>query len=201
MSDRSLLKSKDMKGILNKDTLQTEERSLLEDHLIPGVSGAVEKYLGRKILSLEAMTEYYNGDNTPTLQLKQWPIISITSVHDKRNNSEGWEASDYDYALTEYTDFIVLTDEGQLRHVDGWWIDSSPYFYKVIYTAGYALADIPPDLLLGVKTWIAILFQKVESNLHGVDTHVMGDEAFTYDVATIPKQVIELLKPYRRLYG
>jgi len=201
MSSRLLLTSDDMKGILNKDTLQSDERSLLEDHLIHGVSAAIEKYLNRKILSSAALTEYYNGNNTPILQLKQWPIISVTSVHDKRNNSEGWEASDYDFELTENTDFIKDSDAGQLIHVNGWWVDSSPYFYKVIYTAGYTLANIPADLLLGIKTWIAVIFQRVQSKLHGVDTHVFGDEAFTYDQSTIPKQVIELLKPYRRLYG
>jgi len=201
MSDRLLLDSDDMKGILNKDTLQANEKTLLKNHLIPGVSAAVEKYLNRKILSLAAMTEYYNGDNSTILQLREWPIISVTSVHDKRNNPTGWEATDYDYTLTENTDFIKDADKGWLIHVNGYWVKSNVYYYKVIYTAGYTLATIPPDLLLAIKQWIAILFQKVESNLHGVTTHIMGDEVNTYDMATIPKQVIEWLKPYRRLYG
>lgn len=198
---RLLLGADDMKGILNKSTLQTQDESLLDDHLIPGVSGAVEKYLNRKILSSEALTEYYNGDGSTTLQLKEWPIITVTSVHDKRNNPTGWGAAHYDYALTENTDFIKNADTGQLIHVNGDWIKSTVYYYKVIYTAGYTLATIPPDLLLGIKTWIAILFQKTMSSLHGVNTHVLGDEAKTYDLTTIPKQVIGLIKPYRRLYG
>jgi hypothetical protein len=199
---RSLLVVDDIKGVLHKDTLTTKETKLLEDELIPGVSAAIEKYLNRKILSPStALTEYYNGDNSPVLQLREWPILSVTSVDDKRNNPTGWEPADYDFSIVENTDFIQIADRGQLRYVNGWWIDSPPYFYKVIYKAGYAIANIPPDLLLGVKKWIAVLFQKTVNKLHGVEQHIVGDEVFNYDLSTIPKEIIGLIKPYRRLYG
>ena len=129
--DRPLIIADDMKGILNKDTLQPADEKLLKDHLIPGVSGAIEKYLNRNILSKASLTEYYNGDDSTILQLREWPIIAVTSVHDKRNNATGWEASDYDYELTENTDFIKDVNTGQLLHVNGYWVKSNIYYYKV----------------------------------------------------------------------
>lgn len=196
---RAFITPDDMKGILKKSDFDDKDKKLLDDDIIPGVSNAIEKNLHRKILSLADLTEYYTGSGNEILQLDEYPIIAITSVHDRRGHST-YTANDYDYAVVDGTDFITHNDLGQLRYLNGSWYSSYRY-YKVIYSAGYALSDLPQEIILAAKMWAAILYQKVQSQLHGVDVHVVGDESFSYDFSTIPKQVEGLIKPYRRMAG
>jgi hypothetical protein len=197
---RPLIDGKDVQAILGKDRLDSDDKNLIEDHLIPGVSKAIETYCGRNILDKAALTEYYSGDGDDTLQLKQWPINSVTSVHYR--SGSGWdESSDWATALTANDDFYIESEKGQLIATVSAWSEAKKY-YKVIYRAGWAEANIPEDIKTAAKIWTAILFQKVKSKLHGVDVHIVGEESFAYDKGKdgIPKEVKGLIDSYGRVY-
>ena len=188
-----------MKAILRKNRITEEDIRLLDDDIIPGVSSAIEKYCGRQLLSIADLTEYYTGSGERVLQLAQYPIISVTSVNDRRNHTT-YTASDYDNTLTEGVDFLVMSGPGQLHYLDGGWYKVYRY-YQVVYSAGYIKANLPQDILMATKLWCAIIYSQVQSEVLGVDTHIIGDESLTYDYSAIPRKVANLLKPYKRIYG
>jgi len=197
---RPLIDAKDVQAILQKDSLDTDDKKLIEDHLIPGVSKAIETYCSRNILDDAALTEYYSGDGDDTLQLKQWPINSVTSVHYR--SGSGWdESSDWATALTEDTDFYIESEKGQLKATVSAWSEAKKY-YKVVYRAGWVEKSMPEDIKTAAKIWVAILFQKAKSKLHGVQVHIIGDESFSYDLGPdgVPKEVKGLIDSYRRVY-
>ena len=194
--NRSLISSDDMRTILSIKTLSSDESALLDNHIIPAVSKAVETYCDRNILDAEELTEYYDGTGNSTLQLKQYPINSVTSV--KERQTEDYSASGYTKELTEESDYIIESEKGCLWRTDGVWFRAKR-MYQVVYRAGYISGDIPPDLLMGIKKWCAIIFQKTQNKLHGVSSHMFGDEMMTYEMDGMPKEVEVYLKPYMRL--
>lgn len=197
---RPLITLNDVRVILAKDGLDSADTTLIEEHLIPGVSKAIESYCGRNIFDQENLTEYHSGDDDDILQLDQWPINSVASVHYR--SGSGWNpASDWATELTENDDFYIESSRGQLIATETEWVKSKRY-YKIVYRAGYITGNIPEDIKTAAKIWVAILFQKIKSNLHGVQVHIIGDESFSYDFGSdgIPKEVKGLIDSYRRVY-
>ena len=80
-----------------------------------------------------------------------------------------------------------------------------PYFMpgqrtvKVIYRAGYE--TIPADLRRAVVMMTAHLYYKADRQRQNLQSESMGDASVTYLNEAIPKEVVELLKPYVRPIG
>ena len=197
MAERKLIRLEDMLSILDKEEFNESETNLINQQLIPNVSAAVERFCKRNILDSAALTEYYNGDGTNLLILDQCPVNSITSIKDRQDNPTSYGSDAYDNTLTADEDYIIYDAKaGMLMNPTGSWISSPPYYYQVVYRAGWVISEIPHDIRLAVQSWVAILFQKTTSGVHGVDTHIFGDESLTYDNNAIPKAVKNLLVPY-----
>ncbi len=115
---------------------------------INSASDRIENYLGRHIISRGSITEYHtftSGNQDYDLYTKQWPIISVTSVHEDTNRGYG-----ADYLLTVNTDYIVIQPEGVLIRTNSSTSEQQLWStgfraIKVVYTAGYATRDDVPN--------------------------------------------------------
>jgi len=158
------------------------------EQLIPQISALFKKYTGRVFGTYE-FTEYYSGDGTPTVVLRQRPVAPeglLVWVDDDGAWGQGTQSGgpfpasslleEGTYAL-QIDDADGLSNCGILYRVNGvWpmaktrlWLNQSPdlaanYRYptgnvKVTYTAG----ELPEDVELAANMTIAAILQGNQS--------------------------------------
>lgn len=114
-------------------------------------SALVENYLGRHIITRGSITEYhsFHADDSD-LYTRQWPIISVASVHEDLNRE--YNAADL---LTVNTDYILVSPLGKLQRIisstggEQSWLNGFRAI-KVVYQAGYADRDAVPEAIKDV---------------------------------------------------
>lgn len=120
----------------------------------------MEKYVGRRIKNDDSsITEYYDGglygEDRQSIFLKNWPVVSVTSVSYSLED----DLSNPTYqAYSSSTDYKTILARGEI-YFPGTPIVSGQGNIKVVYKAGYAVADIP-DLVMVQKQLIARAFDK-----------------------------------------
>jgi len=113
------------------------------DFLIPKVSELVKSYCRRTFVDYygDANIEFFDG-GFKSLLLKETPVVGIVSVAYSMNYGKTYTN------LTKYTDWVIQGDSIISLNPGGF-----PYSingYRVTYTAGYDLPDLPGDLKLAV---------------------------------------------------
>jgi len=138
----------EMRAFLNIPITQTGKDDLLIS-LLDAYNGKIENYLGVTLINSTYTTEKYDGNDTDSLFLKHYPIVSVS------------ELIIGDDTLTA-SDFVIY-DEGYLK------IDSDTYsiFTKdvqnvsVTYIAGWGTsrANVNDVLKNALKTWVMRVFK------------------------------------------
>ncbi len=150
-----------------------------------------EKYCDRK-LEGQALTEYYDGNGTSLLQLRNYPIKSITSIHDdldREYNADDLISSD-DYALD--TDFGIV-------ELVGLTFGKGSKNIKIVYNAGYSgvgYAALPADLKQAIVYLAAAMFLE---GLAGVN--VIEAQEIVYRPGYLKKEAYKILDRYRRIFS
>lgn len=175
----------------------TSKDAFLEN-LINRSYKVLEKYIGRQIKS-RSYTEHYDGDGTDTLLVEQWPIISVTSLHDdidrKFESDSLIAAADYVIYGDNLGDYkIRLLGQGSFRFGYGPVFTDAVQNIKIVYTAGYA--TIPADIETASIIHVSHMFNK--SAAEGHLSMSLGGLAKTYDPKAIPEEVKFMLEPYRK---
>ena len=169
----------------------TTAQAAIATQVANGVSQAIASYCGRAFESTD-YTDELDGSGREILILREYPVISITSV--QYTDFNGIEST------LETTDYAIYKEKGELKlkaaaEHGAIWIKGD-LNYEVKYKAGYA--SIPADVILAALTWGAILFQRAEHKLHAIASKSFGDENITYRFDKIPTDVEALLAPYVR---
>ena len=148
VKDTTIVILSEMRAFLNIPTAQTGKDDLLVT-LLDAYNGKIENYLGVTLINSTYTTEKYDGNDTDSLFLKHYPIVSVS------------ELIIGDDTLTA-SDFVIY-DEGYLK------IDSDDYsiFTKdvqnvsITYIAGWGTErdDIPDVLKNTLKTWVMRVFK------------------------------------------
>jgi hypothetical protein len=181
--------------------------SLIED-VIASASSMIERFLaGRQLVTRGALTEYYSprGDSSG-LYLNQYPIISVTSVHETY-------ARTYDATtlLVVDTDYVIETDEGALVRVAGATYGPTPWAggyraVKAIYVAGYKSPSggavgtaLPADLVAIARRLCARMWKEQERRQWDVSSQSDAAGNFTrFGAATLTDAEKDALMPYMR---
>ncbi len=141
--------------------------------LIPPVEAAIIRYIGYDP-AIQDFTEYYNGTDANFLRLKAKPINSVTSV-----TFDPYGSSPVAYAGTNYfwNSNSVLYPK-PIASIPGYFPQGNQNI-KVIYNAGYSLANIPQNLKLATATMINRTIALTDPNrLKTAET--LGDWSVTY---------------------
>lgn len=164
----------------------------------------------------------------PTIRLPEWPIRSVTSLYEDEAANFGTTSGSFPASseLTEGEDFTVNYDHsgigrrGELIRLDRNWY-ATPGSYKITYVAGWSDDELAgnvtdpnldvTDIRIAVMKTFAEFFnemvnqQTATSGSTGpVKSERLGDYAVTYDTehsgssVHLPKDVKDLLRPYRR---
>ena len=163
-------------------------------------SALVEGYLDRQVVTRPELTEFHTvSSELAELYLLEWPIISVTNVYEDATRT-------YATALTVDSDYIVSKPTGKIIRVGGaagglqlWTVGFRSV--KVLYTAGYAQAEVPAHIK-DVVCWVAAhLYQ--ESERKGWDVYSSTDGAGTMTrmvMSRLPGYMKEQLDLEKRAY-
>lgn len=138
----------------------------------------------------QSFTEYYDGDGTSVLQLRNYPINAVTSIYDDIDRVYGADT------LIDSDDYAINTDTGIIELV-GLAFCKGAKNIKATYTAGYGgsgYAVVPFDLAQ------SLVFKASAIYLAGkAGVNVMEGQEMVYRPNYLTKQAQEIWNRYRRL--
>lgn len=175
--------------VANIKTLSGQNTLLLHDY-INWASQKVDDYCGRTFISA-SYTDYYDGIGHADIIIDQYPISAVTSIKlwDYQNNTA-------QYTYTQYTEYDINLTLGILHIIGG-----LPYgrrMLQVVYTAGYAQADLPAAIKEACLRLIKVQYNR--RNKEGLQVESVGGNVNTqFDLSEIPRDVAGLLDGYRKM--
>jgi hypothetical protein len=173
MAATDLIKIEEAKFWLDDPT--GEKKDALLDKIITYSSGLILKYLDRRVMvNTSAITEYHSWVPGFHLWTYEWPIQSVTSVHEST-------ARTYDSTslLTANTDYVVVSPGDERAKIvrTNSATDSPINWYRgfryqqVIYTPGYADKDSVPSAIKDVCCrHVSTVYKEVTKQLGGIDS-------------------------------
>lgn len=171
-------------------------------------SALIESFLDRKIPTRGSLTEYHTLEwpCSCDLYLGEFPIISVTSVHEDTTRTYGAPT-----LLVVDTDYIVSKPTGKLVRVQAgagalyWQSGFRPV--KVIYEAGYLVPGattpvgataIPEDLAQVCAEMAATIFQDADRKEWGKVQMSSQDRTITRVTGYMTDDLKARLSPYQR---
>lgn len=154
---------------------------------IDAASALVESYCNRKIL-LESVSEVFDGTGTAEYHVRQARFASDTTQTVQWWNGSSWETT------TGTT--VVDNDKGLIYFSDGGVFWSGTKNWKIAYTCGWALVDIPKDLKVTIAQMVRRAILRSQSK-EGVASETFGDQSTSFDLTMLSGEIKERLQPYR----
>lgn len=171
-------------------------------------SQLIESHLDRLVTTQGAITEYHSLEHPsrPDLFLGDWPIISVTSVHE-----DATRAYDPLTPLVVDTDYIVSSPVGKLIRVQSGagafnWL-SGFRTVKVVYEAGYlkpgedepvGAAAVPADLTQVCAELAATIYQDADRKDWGKTQISTEGRNMTRFLGYLTTDIVERLRPMQR---
>lgn len=133
-------------------------------------------------------TEYYDGNGSAMLQLREWPVISITSIAERDSEGNLTTLDDAEYRADLRTGVVARHTSGYGRLISMSGFPTIPGFghspnwcvgyqnWKVIYKGGYT--TIPGDLKLGCYKVMDAIFAERRKDMAGLQSESLGDYSY-----------------------
>ena len=182
--------------MINEITLSGFDGFYIEDLINQSSNFIQEAYLCRNLI-LQSYTDYYDGIDDVYLRIDNYPITVVASV-------KMWEyqAQQEVYTYSPNIEYEVFMDRGMIYKSSGW--NGTIKQWKIAYTAGYTLSNMPSDIKLACMKLSRMLNSQLNSD--GIKSESMGDYSVTYDKnnpvifngIALPNDIITLLSPYRK---
>lgn len=156
------------------------------ERLINSASELANQY-SHRVLRARDVTEYVSvhGD-TCGIVLENRPIGSVTSV--TVSTTWSWDEG------TAVTDYQISESAGVLHRRITW--PRGNRHIRVIYRAGYELAEVPADLQQAVCEVMAWTQRRIVGKQIGLSSHSFGDESVSYEL-TPPVSAQRVFEAYR----
>lgn len=176
----SLTSPQAVKNYLNIDDENSD--SVISD-LISRVSKEIEVYCNRNFKK-DTRIDYFNGDGQSSIQLKDYPIIEITSIHDDYDRAYGSDT------LIDSDDYTFDPDQGIIYFEAP--LTKGLRNVKVTYVAGYA--TVPQDLELAAILDVIAAFNETKTLVIIQE----GQESSSFKVSDLRKRANSIKDRYRR---
>lgn len=188
-STNDLVSKNDAIAYLGVDPTETEDAAIIEE-LITAVSIWCNTYTGRDLLSREH-TEYYDGTGDDELYVRNYPITTLTSVHIDSDR----EYNDDD--LIDAGDLVTYDNAGLIVYVDGDF-GTGRQSVQVVYTAGYALADVPHDLKVAALDQIKFMYKRWRNDEEGLSSISVQNGTVNIEIQDLTKHFQRVIEKYVR---
>lgn len=152
--------------------------------LITAQSAAVQSKTNRSLIK-STKTEYFSGDyDLKSLNLSEWPVSSITSVHD--DTERAYAA----VSLISSADYVFDQESGILKFET--FLTRGQNNIKVVYVAGYD--PLPEDLKLAVIYLVCAEYKALRIQVNTRE----GMQIAKSQIDDLRATAEKLLDPYRR---
>lgn len=178
-----------VKEYLKIPVAETGDDNIL-NRLISAADEFVKVYCKRG-LEAQAYTEYHSTKSgQDVLMLEQYPVNSITSIHDDpdRNYGSG--------SLIDTTYYVFEAEPGIVR-LDGVTFYAGFQNVKVIYNAGYA--TIPADLEQATIELVAQKFNSYDKIRQGIVSRTIEGETVRFFLGELFPETKAVLDRYRKI--
>ncbi len=161
----------------------------ITQELITKASVYANNYTGR-ILARQTFTETYDGDGSDILFLNNYPITSVTTVHQDSDRAFGVDT------LVDSGDYLTYADNRKLVGTGTRWFKDIQTI-KVVYVAGFVIGSIPDDLVNAVTMLVDFWGKEYDAHRFGVTSTGTDTNRITYE-KNIPVEIKEMLNPYKK---
>lgn len=164
-----------------------------EDAYLTNLIARVSEWIKRetrRVLTQTTLTEIHDGRGRPAFRLRDWPVISFTTLHEDPECVYGANA------LVDATEYVVDARLGEVIRKF-----SVPFLryaqsLRAVYVAGYA--TIPLDLEMAAIELCALKWRRRKNE--GLSSRSLQDGSVTYFTASdYTKDVQRVLNLYRNL--
>lgn len=178
---------------LNRDEdLSPFEVQVLE-MLIPMVDGVINNYCGLNLLATNYNDKRFSGKGGDTLDLKVFPINSVSSVKIREDAS----------TFTDVTTSVYFVPDDTLLYLDQFADTASfPAGVNNIYVsfnAGFLAEDMPPELSYGASYLVALNFKKIINEWVAADQAQFEQMQIKLSDSELPVLVRRVLDRYRNV--
>jgi len=188
-TDNNLIDLEDAKTAIGIDLGDRTQDNKLHQ-LINGASWAANSITKRKLKS-RTLTEHYSGDGTNELFTNQYPITTLTSVHDDLARAYGSDT------LVDSDDLAIMPNDLAYKIVyDGGAFSKGIKNLKVVYIAGYI--TIPWDLAQAVIEIVMFGWNQRDKGYLGVISQQLADGSIQLAAADMPKSAKDILNIYKK---
>ena len=157
-------------------------------YYLNAVSEWAKEYLGRVIEKQEDISEYFDGDNIKdTIFLSNYPVTSFKWLKYRTGKYSDPQFKDFN------ADDYQRDDEAGIIYVDAMY--SGIRNINVVYSAGYAAADIPNAIKVACMKMIAKIYNKRRSD--GFSSEEVANARVEWDKFLSP-DIEVLLAPYKK---
>lgn len=160
----------------------TDHDTLIQN-TITQKSKRCSEYCNRKFAARN-LTEYYDGDESGILILNEYPVNSITSIHDDTDRVYGSDT------LIASTDYVIKSDDGMVKF-DGVLLTKGIDNIKVVYNAGFS--TLPGDLVSACE--MLVMADYIE---HVAEVNVSTSDVVIYKPDKLRKEAYAILDCYVR---
>jgi hypothetical protein len=160
---------------------------------IDASANIIEQEIGFNPLSSQR-TEYYDGNGQQEMILRSAPVSTAATSLDFYIDSD--HAFGADTKIDCSSGVHLRAQEGFLWYQEGFPIGIQNI--KLTYTAGWTLANIPYDLRVCCYEIVGWLFQRAQNKLWNVQQQSYADGTISVLAVTLPDNVKNILKKYRR---
>lgn len=164
----------------------------LIDSLINSASQEISRLCnGRKFRKVAtAIDEIFDGDGENNYFTRNAPITNSPTLY--YWDGATWQ-NDPSWSTTQDN------NRGEI-----WFDDGNIFFegrrnWKISYTYGWDINDIPADLQLACLRLVALNKKLFNDSLHGVNSKSFGDQSISYTFDKIPASVLSTIYSYRRI--
>lgn len=185
----------DVKNYLKLNTTDATRDGILT-LIIAAVEEKIKQYCHTDFKQTTYTNEYYDGDGTPILVVKHFPIISVASLYDDPDREFGSNS------LIQATDYVIYKEKGIIKLIqDNDLITLTGEFslgqqnIKITYDAGYT--TVPYQIQLATIMWSVIQYNNYFNNTPGVSSRTVGDKTTRYNVEEMPIEVKGLIDTFR----
>lgn len=182
-------------------TVKTFVKAGASDHddvltrIADGVSERIDSYIRRPFVARE-IVETRDGNDASVLQLRHFPVQSVTLVRVREALDETWETlvAD-DYVLDGFRGYLHLKN-------DSW--PAAPLSCEITYQAGFAAQDsedLPQDIVLAALRFVKSIYDRWKADIESLGSLNLQQGGSAVIVPTLPKDLTDMLDPFvkRRL--
>lgn len=170
----------DVKNYLNITSINSDT---LLSSLITSASAYIENWTNR-VFSSSSNTAKFNGNNSHIMMLKDYPIISVTSVKVGNTYYSASDGMSVGYVADDVAIYLIgaIYEKGYSN-------------IEISYTSGYA--TIPADIKQVCIDLVAYKFK--ETDRVGILSKTMAGEVVSFDSKDLKDQSKNILNNYNRV--